>query len=59
MLADGEFDLKFACRVNGFVTYNEGLAWGELRTGNVGISGVSFVPDMPIVSEVKKILTIQ
>lgn len=54
--SDVVFDLTFACKVNGFVAYNESLAWGELRKGNVGISGVSFVPDIPIQYEVKKIL---
>ncbi len=54
--SDVAFDLTFACKVNGFVAYNESLAWGELRTGNVGISGVSFVPDIPIQYEVEKIL---
>lgn len=45
--AESEFDLTFACKVNSYVAYNESLAWGELRTGNVGISGVSYVPDIP------------
>lgn len=47
-------DLKFACKVNSFVAYNESLAWGELRTGNVGISGVSFVPTIPVLVDVEK-----
>ncbi|MDO4440983.1 MAG: Fic family protein [Moraxella sp.] len=54
--SDGDFDLKFACKVNSYVAYNESLAWGELRTGNVGISGVSFVPDIPVQSDVEKTL---
>lgn len=45
--SESEFDLAFACKVNSYVAYNESLAWGELRTGNVGISGVSYVPDIP------------
>lgn len=53
---DGAFDLAFACKVNAFVAYNESLAWGELRTGNVGISGVRFVPSVPIKSDVEKTL---
>lgn len=54
--SDNEFDLEFACKVNSYVAYNESLAWGELRTGNVGISGVSYVPDIPVQSEVEKTL---
>lgn len=48
------FDLAFACKVNGFVAYNESLAWGELRTGNVCISGVSFVPDILLKTRLNK-----
>lgn len=54
--SDSQFDLAFACKVNGFVAYNESLAWGELRTGNVGISGVSFVPDIPLKNKVEQAL---
>lgn len=58
---DTPFDLAFACKVNSFVAYpyltsGESLAWGELRTGNVGISGVSFVPTIPIQAEVEQTL---
>ncbi len=54
--SDRDFDLAFACKVNSYVAYNESLAWGELRTGNVGISGVSFVPTIPILAEVENCL---
>lgn len=54
--SDREFDLAFACKVNSFVAYNESLAWGELRTGNVGISGVAFVPDIPMQANVEQTL---
>lgn len=55
--SDSPFDLVFACKVNGFVAYNESLAWGELRTGNVGISGVSYVPSIPIKADVENTLS--
>lgn len=45
--SDVPFDVSFACKINGFVAYNESLAWGELRTGKVGISGVGYVPPIP------------
>lgn len=51
---DAPFDLALACKVNSFVAYNESLAWGELRTGNVGISGVSFVPEIPIKTDIEQ-----
>ncbi len=54
--SDRDFDLAFACKVNSYVAYNESLAWGELRTGNVGIGGVSFVPTIPILAEVENCL---
>ena len=53
---DVPFDLGLACKINSFVAYNESLAWGELRTGNVGISGVSFVPEIPIKADVEQML---
>lgn len=56
LASDSDFDLAFACKVNSFVAYNESLAWGELRTGNVGISGVSFVPEIPIKTDVEQTL---
>ncbi|OOR88507.1 filamentation induced by cAMP protein fic [Moraxella caviae] len=54
--SDAPFDLDFACKINGFVAYNESLAWGELRTGNVGISGVSYVPSIPNKDEAQQAL---
>ncbi|UNU73064.1 Fic family protein [Moraxella nasovis] len=54
--SDTPFDLDFACRVNAFVAYNESLAWGVLRTGNVGISGVGYVPSIPIKSDIENTL---
>lgn len=59
---DTPFNLDFACKVNSFVAYpylqfGESLEWGVLRTGNVGISGVSFVPSIPIKADIEKHLT--
>lgn len=34
-----EVTLDFILKVNSYVSRNESLSWGELRTGNVGISG--------------------
>lgn len=53
--SDKQFDLAFACKINGFVAYNESLAWGELRTGKVGISGVGYIPPIPQAIEVENI----
>lgn len=33
---------------------NESLAWGELRTGNIGISGTTHKPDIPNENEVSE-----
>ena len=54
--ADAPFDLAFACRINGFIAYNESLAWGVLRSGRVGISGVGYVPPVPVQSEAEQTL---
>ena len=54
--SDVVFDLAFASKVNSFVAYNDSLAWGELRTGLVGISGVSYVPDIPTKADFEQAL---
>lgn len=50
---DTNFDLTIACKINGFISYNESLEWGVLRKGNVGIHGVDSTPTVPVESEVK------
>ncbi len=47
-----KFDLSLACKVNSFISYNESLEWGVLRTGRVGIHGVDYVPEIPVESNV-------
>ena len=49
---DTTFNLMTACKINSFISYNESLEWGVLRTGNVGIHGVDYTPTIPIESEV-------
>jgi hypothetical protein len=44
---DEALDLAAVCKLNGFVSRNESLAWGTLRTGKVGISGTAYVPPTP------------
>lgn len=50
------FDLKYICEINGYVSRNESLSWGELRTGNVGISGTDYQPALPKADEVSAAL---
>ncbi len=45
-------NLEYMNKINSFVAYNESLDWGVLRYGVVGISGTSYVPKVPIESEV-------
>ena len=44
---DADTTLDFICKVNFFVSRNESLEWGVLRTGKVGINGVDYIPDIP------------
>ena len=44
---DDSLDLDFICKVNEYVSRNESLDWGVLRTGSVGISGTDFKPAVP------------
>ena len=40
-------DLDFIKKINASVSRNESLAWGELRTGKIGISGTNHKPKIP------------
>ena len=57
---DSDINLEFICKVNSYVSRNESLEWGVLRTGKVGINGVDYIPDVPIkekvVDEISSIL---
>ena len=57
---DEEVDLDFVCKINSFVSRNESLGWGVLRTGKVGINGVDYIPEIPqkdiITKNIKEIL---
>lgn len=57
-----EVTLDFILKVNSYVSRNESLSWGELRTGNVGISGTDYIPKIPkenvVKEDIKKILEI-
>ena len=49
---DSDINLEFICKVNSYVSRNESLEWGVLRTGKVGINGVDYIPDVPIKEKV-------
>lgn len=49
---DQPFDLDILCKVNSFVAYNESIEWGVLRNGTVGITGVNYVPTVPVEKDV-------
>ena len=57
---DEEITLDFICKINSFVSRNESLEWGVLRTGKVGINGVDYIPDIPeetkIIADIKNIM---
>ena len=48
---DEPLDLAYVCKINEFVSRNESLKWGELRTGAVGVGG--FVPPIPVKEQVE------
>ena len=43
-----DFGIDVLCKINGYVAYNESIEWGILRNGNVGITGVSYQPTIPV-----------
>lgn len=57
-----EVTLDFILKVNSYVSRNESLSWGELKTGNVGISGTDYIPKIPkenvVKEDIKNILEI-
>ena len=57
---DTDVCLDFICKVNSFVSRNESLEWGVLRTGKVGINGVDYIPDIPnredVITNINEIL---
>ncbi|MDR3170704.1 MAG: hypothetical protein LBU17_03650 [Treponema sp.] len=44
---DEDLSLGYLCTLNGYVSRNESLAWGVLRSGAVGIGGVNYQPPIP------------
>ena len=53
---DEALDLAAVCKLNGFVSRNESLAWGTLRTGKVGISGAAYIPPVPDAEKAQRCL---
>lgn len=57
---DEPITLELICKINAFVSRNESLEWGVLRTGKVGINGVDYIPDIPneakIIANIKNIM---
>lgn len=53
---DAPLDLEYVCKVNEYVSRNESLEWGALRTGNVSVSGTDYIPELPDEADVKSAL---
>lgn len=54
---DTPITLDYLCKLNAFIARNEALAWGELRTGQVAISGTGYLPAIPVRASVERKLT--
>ena len=54
---DQPITLDYFCQLNAFISRNESLAWGTLRTGSVGISGTDYLPPIPEAGEVDSALS--
>ena len=55
---DAELTLQYVCKINEYVSRNESLAWGTLRTGIVGVSGTSYLPAIPDAGTVERELNL-
>lgn len=47
---DAPLNLGYVCKINEFVSRNESLQWGALRTGTVGVG--DFIPLIPVKEKV-------
>ena len=47
---DAKLNLDYICKINEFVSKNESLQWGTLRTGTVGVG--DFTPTIPVKENV-------
>jgi len=54
---DEPYTLKTSQALNRIVSKNDGMYPGEIRTGNVEIGGMDFVPGIPNVYEMQKQIT--
>ncbi len=43
---DEPLNLEYICKINEYVSRNESLQWGVLRTGTVGVG--EFMPTLPV-----------
>jgi len=50
---DAELTLPYICKVNEYVSRNESLSWGILRSGFVGIGGTNYQPEIPSAEAVE------
>jgi len=55
---DVKLDVEYLCKLQERVSYREALAWGELRTGSVGISGVAYMPPIPDAAQAEQELEV-
>ena len=51
---DVPFNIEFICKINELVSRNESIEWGNLRSGKVEITGTSYIPKIPIKTEVEE-----
>lgn len=51
---DETVTLDYICKLNSFIARNEALVWGELRTGQVSISGTDYSPPVPKQTDVSE-----
>lgn len=55
---DEPVTLEYLCKLNEFISRNESLEWGKLRTGTVGISGTDYTPPIPEYEKVRNELEV-
>lgn len=53
-MVEAPVTVEYLCSINAYVSRNQSLQWGVLRTGTIGISGTTWRPDPPVAAEVEE-----
>ena len=50
---DQKITIEYICKINSYISRNESIEWGVLRSGKIGISGTDYIPEIPEYKEME------